>query len=164
MESIYDFSAPLLNGRPQPLAAFRGQVLLIVNAASHCGFTPQYAGLEAMFRAYAPRKFTVLGFPCNQFGGQEPGSEAEIDQFCTENYGVSFPVFAKIDVNGAQAHPLYHFLKRKKPGALGVFTGGRILWNFTKFLVDRQGNVVRRAGPSVRPERLGKQIEALLAR
>jgi glutathione peroxidase len=105
-----------------------------------------------------------LGFPCNQFGGQEPGSEAEIDQFCTENYGVSFPVFAKIDVNGAQAHPLYHFLKRKKPGALGVFTGGRILWNFTKFLVDRQGNVVRRAGPSVRPERLGKQIEALLAR
>jgi glutathione peroxidase len=161
--TIYQFSAPLLDGRVTSLEEFRGQALLIVNTASRCGLTPQYAGLEELYRAYRSRGFAVLGFPCNQFGRQEPASAAEIGAFCERNYGVSFPVFAKIDVNGANAHPLYRFLKQSKPGALGIFTGGRISWNFTKFLVDRQGRVVERYRPTKAPLALATQIEQLLA-
>src|SRR5215472_9375200 len=132
--SVYDFSAPLLDGRMVSLAQFGGKVLLIVNTASKCGFTPQYAGLEALYREYRERGLEVLGFPCNQFGAQEPGSADEIGTFCERNYGVSFPIFGKIDVNGESAHPLYQFLKKNKPGLFGT---GRIKWNFTKFLVNR---------------------------
>ena len=165
-ESIYDFSAPPLNAAPDKepvsLAEFRGKVLLIVNTASKCGFTPQYAGLEALYRAYRQRGFQVLAFPCNQFGAQEPGNEAEIGAFCERNYGATFPLFAKIDVNGPNAHPLFQFLKRSKPGILGIFGAGAIKWNFTKFLVDRNGHVVGRYGPSTKPERLAKSVERLL--
>jgi glutathione peroxidase len=158
-ETVYEFSAPLLDGRPMSLDEFRGQVLLVVNTASKCGFTPQYAGLEQLYRAYRERGFTVLGFPSNQFGAQEPGTEAEIGAFCEKNFGVSFPVFAKINVNGPQAHPLYQFLRRAKPGIFGI---GRIKWNFTKFLVDRQGYVVGRFAPSTSPGDLAAAIEGLL--
>jgi glutathione peroxidase len=158
-DSIYDFSADLLDGQPLNLGYFRGRVLLVVNTASQCGFTPQYAGLEALYKQYNARGFEVLGFPCNQFGGQEPGGAEEIAQFCERNYGVSFPVFAKIDVNGAGAHPLYQWLKREKPGLLGF---GRIPWNFTKFLIGRSGQVVSRYGPRVDPGTLGGEIEGLL--
>jgi len=151
--TIYGFSAPLLDGRPAQLEEFRGQVLLIVNTASKCGFTPQYAGLEELYRTYKDRDFAVLGFPCNQFGRQEPGSAGEIGAFCRKNYGVSFPMFAKIDVNGADAHPLYRFLRQSKAGILGDFDAGRIKWNFTKFLIDRRGRVVSRHGPSATPDR-----------
>jgi len=165
-ESIYDFSAPLLNaGRdrePVSLAEFRGKVLLIVNPASNCGFTPQYAGIEALYRAYRQRGFEVLAFPCNQFGAQEPGNEAEIGAFCERNYGATFFLFAKIDVNGPNAPPLFRFLKRSKPGILGIFGAGAIKWNFTKFLVDRKGHVFGRYGPSTKPEKLAKSIERLL--
>jgi glutathione peroxidase len=165
-ESIYDFSAPLLNAGPdQPLvslADFRGKVLLIVNTASQCGFTSQYAGLEELYRSYMQRGFAALAFPCNQFGAQEPGAEAEIGAFCEKNYGVTFPVFTKIDVNGPQAHPLYQFLKRRKPGMLGIFGAAGIKWNFTKFLVDRKGRVVARYGSSTKPEKLAQKIEELL--
>jgi len=157
--TVYEFSAPLLDGQDQGLAGFEGQVLLIVNTASKCGFTPQYAGLEQLYRAYKDRGFAVLGFPCNQFGAQEPGSQAEIGAFCQKNYGVSFPVFAKIEVNGPGSHPLYRFLKEAKPGFLG---SRAIKWNFTKFLVDRQGNVVGRFGPSAAPAGLAGAIEGLL--
>ncbi|MCP9629876.1 glutathione peroxidase [Rhodopseudomonas palustris] len=158
MTSIYDFSAKTLAGEEISLKQFEGQVLLIVNTASACGFTPQYKGLEALQQHYGPRGFSVLGFPCNQFGSQEPGDEAQIAQFCSRNYGVSFPMFAKIDVNGAQAHPLYTFLKGEKGGLLG----SGIKWNFTKFLVDRSGRVVSRHAPTTTPESLGKEIETLL--
>ncbi len=136
--SVYEFSAPLLDGRTISLADFKGRVLLIVNTASKCGFTPQYAGLEELYRAHKDRGFEVLGFPCNQFGAQEPGSAEEIGAFCERNYGVSFPMFAKIDVNGPATHPLYQFLKESRPG---LFGSERIKWNFTKFLVDRTGKV-----------------------
>jgi glutathione peroxidase len=159
---LYTFSAPLLDGRSVSLDEFRGHVLLIVNTASECGFTPQYAGLESLYQAHRRRGFSVLAFPCNQFGGQEPGSAAQIQSFCRQNYGVSFPVFQKIDVNGQDAHPLFRFLKRKKPGALGLFTGGRISWNFTKFLCGCTGQVEARFAPSTRPERLTSTIEQLL--
>jgi glutathione peroxidase len=159
--SVYEFSAPLLDGRTVELAGFKGQVLLIVNTASQCGFTPQYAGLEELYRAYHDRGFEVLGFPCNQFGAQEPGSAEEIGQFCERNYGVSFPIFSKIEVNGPGAHPLYRFLKGEKTGIFG--TEG-IKWNFTKFLVDRQGNVLDRYGPSTEPRAMAAEIEELLAR
>lgn len=162
LPTFYMFSAVRLDGSLASLAEFRGRVLLIVNTASQCGFTPQYAGLEALYRSYAARGFAVLGFPCNQFAGQEPGSAAEIGSFCERSYGVSFPLFAKIEVNGARTHPLYRFLKRQKPGWLGPFTGGRIPWNFTKFLVARDGNVAGRYGPRIRPERLRTEIERLL--
>jgi glutathione peroxidase len=162
-QSIYDFSAELLNGPPLPLDAFRGQALLIVNTASQCGFTPQYAGLEALYRRYRDRGFVVLGFPCNQFGRQEPGSAAQIGAFCHQNYSVSFPLFAKIDVNGPRAHPLYRLLKQAMPGRFGSVTRGRIAWNFTKFLVRRSGAVYARFGPSTRPESLAGAIEQLLA-
>jgi glutathione peroxidase len=160
--TIYEFSAQLLDGRTVSLEQFRGQVLLIVNTASKCGFTPQYEGLEALYRTYKDRGMQVLGFPCNQFGGQEPGSAAEISAFCARNYGISFPIFAKIDVNGAEAHPLFNYLKRSKPGLLGIFDAGRLRWNFTKFLVDREGNVVERFGSAKTPKSLASKIEALL--
>ena len=158
-ETVYEFSAPLLDGRPVSLDEFRGQVLLIVNTASKCGFTPQYAGLEQLYRTCRERGFTVRGFPSNQFGAQEPGTEAEIGAFCEKNFGVTFPLFAKVEVNGPHAHPLYQFLKRTKPGIFGI---GRIKWNFTKFLVDRQGHVVGRYAPSTSPKDLTAAIEGLL--
>ena len=158
MASIYDFTAKSLAGKDVALKQFEGQVLLIVNTASACGFTPQYKGLEALQQKYGARGFSVLGFPCNQFGAQEPGDEAQIAQFCSTNYGVSFPMFAKIDVNGAGAHPLYKFLKDEKGGLLG----SAIKWNFTKFLVDRSGRVVSRHAPTTTPEALSKEIETLL--
>ena len=158
MTSIYDFKALSLSGEEIPLSRFQGQVLLIVNTASACGFTPQYRGLEALYRSLGPRGFSVLGFPCNQFGRQEPGEAAQIEQFCSDNYGVSFPMFAKIEVNGANAHPLFRYLKDQKSGVLG----STIKWNFTKFLVDRSGKVVGRHAPITKPEALTKDIEALL--
>ena len=161
-ETVYGFSAETLEGRASSLAEFRGKVLLIVNTASQCGFTPQYAGLETLYRTYKERGLEVLGFPCNQFGKQEPGTAAEISAFCKQNYRVSFPMFGKIDVNGEKTHPLYRFLKKEKPGLLGPLGGGSIKWNFTKFLVDRSGNVVARYAPSTKPESLAKDIEKLL--
>jgi glutathione peroxidase len=158
-ETVYEFSAALLEGREVSLEQFRGQVLLIVNTASRCGFTPQYAGLELLYRACKERGLSVLGFPSNQFGAQEPGSEAEIGAFCEKNYGVTFPLFAKIEVNGPHAHPLYQFLKRARPGIFGM---ERIKWNFTKFLIDRQGRVVHRYAPSTQPGALKAAVEALL--
>jgi glutathione peroxidase len=158
MACIYDFSAQSLAGEQIALKQFEGKVLLIVNTASACGFTPQYKGLEALHRALAPRGFAVLGFPCNQFGGQEPGSAAQIEQFCASNYAITFPMFAKIDVNGDAAHPLFKYLKNEKFGLLGP----SIKWNFTKFLVDRAGKVVARHAPTARPEGLRREIEALL--
>jgi glutathione peroxidase len=158
MSGIYDFTATSLAGDPVPLKRFEGQVVLIVNTASACGFTPQYKGLETLQQTLAPRGFSVLGFPCNQFGGQEPGDASQIEQFCTTNYGVTFPMFAKIDVNGNDAHPLYQYLKDAKSGLLG----SSIKWNFTKFLVDRTGQVVARHAPTAKPEGLTREIEALL--
>jgi glutathione peroxidase len=159
MPNVYDFSANTLSGEALPLSSFRGRVLLIVNTASKCGFTPQYEGLEALHKAHANDGFTVLGFPCNQFGHQEPGEADEIASFCTQNYDVTFPMFAKIDVNGDQAHPLYAHLKKQKPGLLG---SQAIKWNFTKFLVDRQGEVVARHAPTTTPKALATEIETLL--
>ena len=158
MSSIYDFTATSLAGDDVPLKRFEGQVLLIVNTASACGFTPQYKGLEALQQMLAPRGFSVLGFPCNQFGSQEPGDATQIEQFCSTNYGVTFPMFAKVDVNGNGAHPLYQYLKNAKSGLLG----SSIKWNFTKFLVDRSGRVVARHAPTTKPEGLVKEIEGLL--
>ena len=158
MASIYDFSATSLAGEDTPLKRFEGNVLLIVNTASACGFTPQYKGLEALQQSFGARGFSVLGFPCNQFGRQEPGSAAEIGQFCSSNYAVSFPMFDKIDVNGDNAHPLYQYLKGEKSGLLG----SSIKWNFTKFLIDRSGKVVARHAPTVKPEGLTREIGALL--
>jgi len=158
MPGIYDFTAQSLAGEDVQLNRFAGQVLLIVNTASACGFTPQYRGLEALQRDYGPRGFSVLGFPCNQFGGQEPGDAKQIEEFCASKYDVTFPMFAKIDVNGSRAHPLYHYLKSEKSGLLG----SSIKWNFTKFLVDRAGKVAGRFAPTMRPEALKKEIEALL--
>jgi glutathione peroxidase len=158
MSGIYGFSAKSLAGEDIPLKRFEGQVLLIVNTASACGFTPQYKGLEALHRQLAPRGFSVLGFPCNQFGRQEPGDAAQIEAFCASNYAVSFPMFAKIDVNGESAHPLYEYLKRARSGLLGA----SIKWNFTKFLIDRSGRAVARYAPTAKPEGLTEEIEALL--
>lgn len=158
MTTAFDFSARTLDGRDVSLKQFEGQVLLIVNTASACGFTPQYGSLEALHQQLAPRGFSVLGFPCNQFGHQEPGNSAEIEAFCSKNYAVTFPMFEKIDVNGGDAHPLYKFLKSEKSGLLG----SSIKWNFTKFLVDRQGKVVRRYAPTTRPEDIERDIQALL--
>lgn len=157
--SIYDFKATLLNGDEVSLDAWRGKVLLIVNTASQCGFTPQYAALESLYRKLQARGLVILGFPCNQFGGQEPGDAAAIGQFCQVNFGVTFPLFAKIDVNGENAHPLYAYLKHEASGVLGTEA---IKWNFTKFLVNREGQVVERYAPATRPEDLNEAIEALL--
>jgi len=158
MTSIYDFTAKSLAGEDVSLKNFQGKVLLIVNTASACGFTPQYKGLEALQQAYGARGFSVLGFPCNQFGRQEPGNAEQIKEFCAANYSVSFPMFDKIDVNGSSAHPLYQYLKDEKSGLLG----SSIKWNFTKFLVDRSGKVVARHAPTTTPESLKRDIEALL--
>jgi len=159
---IYAFSVEMLDGRSTGLEEFRGRVLLVVNTASQCGFTPQYAELETLYRKYREQGFAVLAFPCNQFGGQEPGTATEIGAFCETHYGVSFPVFAKIEVNGRDAAPLYRFLKREKPGRLGGLTRGRILWNFTKFLIGRGGEVVARYASATRPMELCGEIEKLL--
>lgn len=159
MTNVFDFSATALSGEDVPLADFRGKVLLIVNTASKCGFTSQYAGLEHLHEELGPRGFAVLGFPCNQFGQQEPGDADEIRNFCSLTYNVSFPLFAKIDVNGEDAHPLFKHLKAQKAGLLG---SEAIKWNFTKFLVDRAGNVVDRYAPTTKPEALRADIEALL--
>jgi glutathione peroxidase len=157
--SVYDYSAKTLDGQDVSLADYRGQVLLIVNTASKCGFTPQYEGLEALYKAHKDRGFTVLAFPCNQFGAQEPGNAEEIASFCSLTYDVTFPVMSKIDVNGADAHPLYRFLKKEQKGVLGTEA---IKWNFTKFLIGRNGKVVRRYAPTDKPEALAEDIEALL--
>ena len=159
MTTVFDFSATALDGRDLPLREFDGQVLLIVNTASACGFTPQYASLEALYRSHAARGFSVLGFPCNQFGAQEPGNSNEIATFCSQNYDVTFPLFAKVDVNGDHAHPLFAYLKNQKPGILGSKS---IKWNFTKFVVDRYGKVVARHGPTTSPASLTSEIENLL--
>jgi glutathione peroxidase len=160
MTTAHDFSATDIDGRERSLAEFAGQVLLIVNVASKCGFTPQYRGLEALWRKYRDRGLVVLGFPCDQFGHQEPGDEREIRQFCSTAYDVTFPLFAKIDVNGAHAHPLYVWLKGERAGVFGTEA---IKWNFTKFLVDRAGRVVQRYASVDTPEKLDKDVEALLA-
>jgi glutathione peroxidase len=159
MTAVQDFSARDLSGSDVPLAQFRGRVLLVVNTASRCGFTPQYAGLERLHEDLSPRGFEVLGFPCNQFGAQEPGEAAEIAQFCETTFGVRFPVFAKVEVNGPGAHPFFQWLKREAKGLLG---SQRIKWNFTKFLIDRDGRVVRRFAPNATPESIRPDIERLL--
>ena len=159
MTSVYDFSAQRLDGKEEPLANYKGKVLLIVNTASKCGFTPQYEGLEALHRKYNDQGLEVLGFPCNQFGAQEPGNAEEIATFCSTTYDVTFPMFAKIDVNGSDASPLYKFLRNEKRGLAGSTS---IKWNFTKFLIDREGNVVNRFGPQDAPASLEKHIEKLL--
>lgn len=158
-QTIADFTVKMPGGRDLSLADKAGKVLLVVNTASKCGFTPQYDGLEALWRKYGDRGFEVLAFPCNQFGGQEPGSAEEIESFCKVNFGVSFPLMSKIEVNGDGADPLYNWLKAEAPGVLG--TKG-IKWNFTKFLIGRDGKVVRRYAPTDKPERLAADIEALL--
>ena len=159
MNALYDLDLTDIDGQRQKLGAYAGKALLVVNVASRCGFTPQYHGLEALWRRYRGRGFVVLGFPCDQFGHQEPGDEAEIKNFCAGKYDVTFPLFAKTEVNGEGAHPLYRALKAAAPGVLGTQA---IKWNFTKFLVDRQGEVVRRYAPTVKPEDLAEAIEALL--
>jgi glutathione peroxidase len=159
MADIYDFSVKDIHGKTVRLERYRGKVMLIVNTASKCGFTPQYKGLEALHQKLAGRGLAVLGFPCNQFGAQEPGNEDEIASFCEVNYGVTFPLFAKIDVNGDDAAPLYVFLKKAKPGLLGTEA---IKWNFTKFLVDRDGKVVERYSPNTEPAAIAADIEKLL--
>lgn len=158
-ENVFDFEISLLDGRVLPLRKLRGKVLLIVNTASQCGFTPQYEGLEKLQQDYADRGFSVIGFPCNQFRAQEPGDGAQISAFCTKNFGVTFPVSEKILVNGAEAHPLFRHLTAKAPGLLGTHA---IKWNFTKFLIDPAGRVVVRFAPFTRPEKIAGAIEALL--
>ncbi|MFN5010767.1 MAG: glutathione peroxidase [Gammaproteobacteria bacterium] len=159
MTTVHDFKATALDGTERALADWRGKVLLIVNVASRCGLTPQYTGLEALQRKYAARGFEVLGFPCNQFAGQEPGSAEEIRSFCSTKYDISFPLFAKVDVNGDGAHPLWKHLKEEKPGLLGIEA---IKWNFTKFLVDREGRVIQRYAPTDEPSAIERDIEAAL--
>ena len=160
MTTLYDFSAVTLDGKPLPLESFRGRVALVVNTASKCGFTPQFAGLEQLASDYKDRGLVVVGFPCNQFGHQDPGANAEIESFCQLNYGVTFPMMEKVDVNGAKAHPLWKWLKSEKPGVLGTEA---IKWNFTKFLVGKDGHVVKRFAPNDEPDKLRADIEAALA-
>ena len=160
MSTVYDFEAQKIDGTPVALSQFKGQAMLIVNTASACGFTPQFAGLEALHKAYADKGLVVLGFPCNQFGAQDSGSNTQIAEFCQLNYGVSFPMMAKIEVNGAQAHPLYQWLSAEAPGLLGTKA---IKWNFTKFLVGKDGQVIKRYAPTDAPASLAKDIEAALA-
>lgn len=157
--SVHEFKARAITGEEIPLDHYKGKALLIVNTASACGYTPQYAGLEALHKKYQDRGFAVLGFPCNQFGKQEPGSEAEIAAFCKKNYGVTFPMFAKVDVNGDQAHPLFDYLKMSLPGLLGTEP---IKWNFTKFLIDKEGKPIERFAPATKPESIEKTVETLL--
>ncbi|MEY4737899.1 MAG: hypothetical protein RL302_2218 [Pseudomonadota bacterium] len=160
MPSVYDFEALQISGKAIPLDQFKGKAMLIVNTASACGFTPQFAGLEELHAAYADKGLVVLGFPCNQFGAQDKGSNDEIAEFCQLNYGVSFPMMAKIDVNGAEAHPLYQYLSQEAPGLLGSKS---IKWNFTKFLIGKDGSVLKRYAPTDTPKSLTKDIEAALA-
>lgn len=160
MTNLYQFEAELLEGDTKSLADYQGQVLLIVNTASKCGFTPQFAGLEKIYEKYKNRGFEVLGFPCNQFGGQDPGSNNEIGAFCQRNYGVSFPMFAKVDVKGPEAHAIFRYLTREAKGILG---SENIKWNFTKFLVGRDGKVLNRYAPTTKPESLEEDIEKALA-
>ena len=157
--SIYDIEVTTIAGQPQSMSAYRGKNLLIVNVASKCGFTPQYAGLQALYDQYKGGDFTILGFPCDQFGHQEPGNEAEIQQFCSSNYNVTFPMFAKVSVNGSGTHPLYKYLKGEKPGVLGTEA---IKWNFTKFLVGAEGTVLKRYAPTDTPEAIGADVGSLL--
>lgn len=157
--SIYDFSANSLEGQPVSLSTFKDKVLLIVNTASQCGFTPQYQGLQSIYNKFETQGFAVLGFPCNQFGQQEPGTATEIQSFCETRFGVTFPLFEKVDVNGSNAHPLFKYLTKSAPGIFG--TEG-IKWNFTKFLVDRSGKVVKRYPSTTKPEEIEKDIQALL--
>ena len=157
--SIYDFKARAIDGKEISLETYRGKVVLIVNVASKCGFTPQYKGLESLYEKYKDQGLVILGFPCNQFGGQEPGAEAEILSFCDLNYGVTFPLFSKIDVNGTNAHPLFGYLKTAKPGILGTEA---IKWNFTKFLIDRKGEPIHRYAPSDKPEAIDSDVKAAL--
>jgi glutathione peroxidase len=159
MADVYGFKVKDIHGKSVNLDVYKGKVLLIVNTASQCGFTPQYKGLEKLYEKYRARGLEILGFPCNQFGAQEPGTEEEIESFCEVNYGVTFPLFAKIDVNGKDTAPLYQYLKKAKPGLLG---SEAIKWNFTKFLVDRQGRVVERYAPNAEPESLADDIEKIL--
>lgn len=159
-QSIYDFECETISGEMQPLSNYKGKAMLIVNTASKCGFTPQYDGLEALYEKYAQDGLEVLGFPCNQFGSQEPGTNADIQNFCSTKFDVSFPMFAKVDVNGSGAHPLYKYLKEEAPGLLGT---GRVKWNFTKFLVDKNGNVLERFAPKTKPEEIEEAIEKALA-
>ena len=159
MSGIYEYSATTLDGKIKALSDFSGQVALIVNTASKCGFTPQYKGLEDLYRKFGDQGFVILGFPCNQFGGQEPGDSNDIAQFCTLNYGVTFPMFERIEVNGPKTLPLYNFLKNEAKGLLG---SSQIKWNFTKFLVDREGSVAARFAPTATPESLSKKIQRLL--
>ncbi len=156
---VYDFQANTIDGQAQSLDQYQGKTLLIVNVASKCGFTPQYKGLEALYRQYKDKGFEILGFPCDQFGHQEPGDEAEIKDFCSLTYDVSFPMFAKIKVNGDDAHPLYQFLKKEQTGMLGT---EMVKWNFTKFLVDKTGKVVKRYAPKDTPEAIGKDLAKIL--
>ena len=158
-QSIYDFTCTTLTGDQQPLSAYQGKPLLIVNTASKCGLTPQYEGLEKLYQTYRDQGFEILGFPCNQFLSQEPGSEAEIGEFCSTNYSVSFPLFGKIEVNGPGTSPLYKYLKSAAPGLLG---SGRIKWNFTKFLINAQGQVVDRFAPATKPAKIAASIQKLL--
>ena len=160
MTTIYDFAAEKLEGGEQALSDYQGKVLLIVNTASKCGFTPQFEGLEKVFQKYQAQGLVVLGFPCNQFAGQDPGNNSEIGEFCQRNYGVSFPMFAKIDVNGSEAHPIYKFLTKEAKGILGTES---IKWNFTKFLVGRDGNVIDRFATATKPEDMAKDIEKALS-
>jgi glutathione peroxidase len=159
-KTVYDFEALSIEGKPAHLSTQRGKVMLIVNTASECGFTPQFAGLEQLWQDYRERGFLVLGFPSNEFGGQDPGSDVEIGAFCQRNYGVDFPMFSKVEVNGAQAHPLWQWLKAQAPGLLGSQV---VKWNFTKFLVDRKGQVIKRYAPTDTPQSLRADIEAALA-
>ena len=159
MTTAYDFSAKDLDGKEHALAEFRGKPMLVVNTASKCGFTPQYTGLEKLYKDYGDKGLVVLGFPCDQFGHQEPGDADEIRNFCSLNYDVSFPLFEKVEVNGAKAHPLWQWLKKEKPGLLGMEA---IKWNFTKFLVDRSGKVVKRYAPTDTPEKIEKDLAAVL--
>ena len=159
MTSIYDFSVNNIQGKTVSLSEYKDKVILIVNTASACGFTPQYKGLQALYEKYGPEKFVILGFPCNQFGAQESGSESEISSFCELNFGVNFPLFEKIEVNGPEAHPLYEYLKSEAKGILG---SKGIKWNFTKFLIDSQGKVLARFSSTTKPEALEKEIDSLL--
>lgn len=159
MSNVYDFEAESMNGTKKSLADYRGQVLLVVNTASKCGFTPQFEGLEKLYKKYKDKGLTILGFPCNQFGKQDPGSNGEIQEFCQLNYGVSFPMHAKVEVNGDNTHPLFNHLKEAAPGVMGT---KKIKWNFTKFLIDREGNVVERFAPATAPEKIEDKIQALL--
>lgn len=160
MSTAFDFTATDIDGKPQDFSAYRGKVLLVVNTASKCGFTPQYTGLEELWRKHRDQGLAVLGFPCDQFGHQEPGNEDEIRNFCSLSYDVSFPMFSKVDVNGDGAHPLYQWLKKEKPGLLGI---GAVKWNFTKFLIGRDGRVIKRYAPTDKPEAIEKDIVKALA-